>query len=297
MTRSFFPQTCVIIIFSCFFIPRLGMSGPRIETAHLIFEDVDRQLSAEQFQRFSSDTEVTFKKLVDFWATGDRPDQRGKIILELYQQERGRDAFSVFGFEMTSEGRRRVVSVYGIKGPKEMVHKLAHALFPTDDKLIRNMIGIPSEARFGNPLSFPMCGFNTDSWVLALKPTGSYIPLKELREEHEAWGMTFKGKIPVVTDRKRQHASYIEAGSLGEFLLKKYGTEKVKAFYRASMSQKRPWQNIFGVDLALLEEEWLKSLDEYGRTVPDQVDFLTKLWKQNPVGACREAENSFTKKQ
>jgi len=227
------------------------MSGARIETAHLIFEDVDQQLSAEQLQRFSSDTEVTFKNLIDFWALGDRVGQQGKIKLELHQQE-GRNAFSVFGFEKTSEGRRRVVSVHGIDSPKEMFHKLAHALFPTGDKLIRNMIGIPMEARFGNLLSFPMCGFNTDSWVLALKRTGSYIPIKELREEHEDWGMSFKGKAPVVTDRKRQHASCIESGSFGQFLLKKYGTEKVKAFYRRSMGQKRPWQDIFGVDLALL---------------------------------------------
>ena len=88
--------------------------------------------------------------------------------------------------------------------------------------------------------------------MLALKRTGSYIPIKELKEEHEDWGMSFKGKMPVVTDRKRQHASYIEAGSFGQFLLKKYGTEKMKAFYRRSMRQKRPWQDIFGVDLALL---------------------------------------------
>ena len=56
MIKSFLSQTCVVIILSCFFIPGLGMSGARIETAHLIFEDVDQQLSAEQLQRFSSDS-------------------------------------------------------------------------------------------------------------------------------------------------------------------------------------------------------------------------------------------------
>ena len=74
MMKSFLSQTCVIIILSCFYIPRLGMSGARIETAQLIFGDVDQQQSAEQFQRFSSDTEVGFKNLVDFWALGDRAD-------------------------------------------------------------------------------------------------------------------------------------------------------------------------------------------------------------------------------
>ncbi len=270
------------------------MSRAGIETAHLIFEDVDRQLSAEQLQQFSSDTEGTFTKLVDFWGLGGRVEQGGKIAVKLYQQ-RGRAAFSVFGFEKTPEGRRRVVSVYGIKKPKEMVHKLTHALFPTGDKLIRNMIGIPMEKRFGNPLSFPMCGFNADSWVLALKRTGSYVPIKDLKEEHEDWGMSFKGNTPVVSDRERQHASYNEAGSFGQFLLKKYGTEKVKAFYRMSMRQKRPWREVFGVDLASLEEDWLKSLDEYGRALPDQVDFLANLWKQNPREACFEANDSLVK--
>ncbi len=295
MIKSFLSRTCLIIIFSCLFIPRSGMSGARIETAHLIFDDVDHQLSSEQLQRLSSDTEETFKNLVDFWGLGSRVEQAGKIAVKLYQQ-RGRAAFSVFGFEKTSEGRRKLVSVHGIKKPKEMVHKLTHALFPTGDKLIRNMFGIPMEARFGNPLSFPMCGFNTDSWVLALKRTGSYIPINDLKEEHEDWGMSFKGDTPVVSDRERQHASYIEAGSFGQFLLKKYGAEKMKAFYRMSMRQKRPWREVFGVNLASLEEDWLKSLDEYGRALPDQIDFLAKLWKQNPREACFEAQDSLTKK-
>jgi hypothetical protein len=41
----------------------------------------------------------------------------------------------------------------------------------------------------------------------------------------------------------------------------------------------------------------LKSLEEYGRTLPDQIDFLAKLWKENPKGACFEAQDSLTKKQ
>ena len=65
-----------------------------------------------------------------------------------------------------------------------MVHKLTHALFPTEDKLIRNMMGIPTELRFGNPCSFPMCGYDPDAWVTAIRRTGSYIPLDGLGEAH-----------------------------------------------------------------------------------------------------------------
>jgi len=71
----------------------------------------------------------------------------------------------------THDGRRvRVVRVFGVGNEPQMVHhKLTHAVFPTPDKLIRNMMGIPMEARFGNPLTFPMCGGRADDWALALR--------------------------------------------------------------------------------------------------------------------------------
>ena len=56
--------------------------------------------------------------------------------------------------------------------------------------------------------SFPMCGFASDSWVAAIRRTGSYIPPQDLGEKHEDWGMVFVDKKPSVTNRKRQHASY-----------------------------------------------------------------------------------------
>jgi hypothetical protein len=36
------------------------------------------------------------------------------------------------------------------------------------------MMGEASEIRFGNPLSFPMCGFNKDEWVMAILQAGSF---------------------------------------------------------------------------------------------------------------------------
>ncbi len=193
-------------------------------------DDVQQQLSASELEQFVVDAEKAFVRAVGFWSV---PEVRGKIILELYKERRDH-AFSVFQMESKKEGKRSVVRVYGVKNPQEMVHKLTHGLFPTEDKLIRNMMGIPTELRFGNLRSFPMCGYDPDAWVTAIRRTGSYIPLDGLGEAHEDWGMSFQDKTPVVSDRKKQHASYAEAGSFGNFLVNRFGVGKVKAFIRAS---------------------------------------------------------------
>ena len=94
-------------------------------------------------------------------------------------------------------------------------------------------MGIPSEIRFGNMESFPMCGLNIDDWVLALRDAGAYRPLSELKPEHEPWGHTMGPHgLLVVTDERRQQISYAEAGSFGAYLLRSYGTSKMKSFYR-----------------------------------------------------------------
>ena len=265
--------------------------GQRTETARLIVEDVKGQLSPEQFQRFATAAEAALQKAIQFWAIPDRTAEGGKIRLELHPEHQGR-AFAVFQLEKNGSGRQKVVRLYGLESPEELVHKLTHALFPTEDKFVRNMMGVPTEERFGNPLSFPMCGRSLDAWVMALRQTGSYIPLRELGEDHETWGMTFQGQMPVVSDRKRQHASYLEAGSFGDFLLKGQGVEKIKAFYRASLQSERPWAKIFGQDLAGLESQWLGVLEKYGPENQDQARSLAKLWLEDPKGACYETQGS-----
>ena len=54
-------------------------------------------------------------------------------------------------------------------------------------------MGILTEAQVGNPFTFPMCGFGSDEWVLALLETKSYLPLNELGPDHESWGMQDAG--------------------------------------------------------------------------------------------------------
>ena len=281
-----------ILAFLPLYLPGAGLCGVKIQTEHLVVDDVQQQLSASELERFAADAEKAFTRAADFWSV---PEKRGRIILELHKEHKDH-AFSVFQMESSKEGKRRFVRVYGVKNPQEMVHKLTHALFPTEDKLIRNMMGIPTELRFGNPRSFPMCGYDPDTWVTAIRRTGSYIPLAGLGEDHEDWGMSFQGKTPVVSDKKRQHASYAEAGSFGNFLLNRFGVGKIKAFVRSSREEMRPWQKVFGLDIRELEAEWLKSLDTAGKTAEDQVKFLAGLWKQNPKTACTRAEETAVKK-
>ena len=288
------PRVCPVVFLACLGCltsPGPVLGGTRTETARLVVEDANQQLSQDQLQRFAADADEMLLKVITFWAIRDRTPELGKIRLELHPERTGQ-AFSVFQLEKTGTGRQRVVRVYGIQNPQEMVHKLTHALFPTGDKLIRNMMGITTEEKFGNPHSFPMCGRNLDAWVMALRLAGSYIPLQDLGVEHESWGMRFEGKMPIVSDRKRQHASYLEAGSFGSFLLGSQGIEKIKAFYRASLQEERPWLRTFHSDQPALESQWLKSIETYARGNRDQIDFLKKLWQQDPSTACYETQGA-----
>jgi hypothetical protein len=283
----------LIVSFGLIFFGAPGpvSGGQRTETARLVVEDADGQLSGEKLQKFAADADAALQKAMQFWSVPDRTAEEGKIRLELYREHQGR-AFAVFQLEKTGSRRQKVVRLYGLESPQELVHKLTHALFPTEDKLVRNMMGVPTEQRFGNPLSFPLCGRSLDAWVMALRQTGSYLPLRELGEDHETWGMTFQGQMPVVSDRKRQHASYLESGSFGDFLLKSQGAEKVKAFYRASLRGERPWAKIFGQDLSGLEAQWIEGVEEYGQKNQDQVRSLAKLWREDPKSACYETQGS-----
>jgi len=280
------------VVAACLFAAAGSVSGgQRAETARLVVEDMKEQLPPEKFQRFAADADAALQKAMQFWAIAGGAAEGGKIRLELYPEYQGR-AFAIFQLEKAGRGRQKVVRLYGLESPQELFHKLTHALFPTDDKLVRNMMGVPTEARFGNPLSFPLCGRSLDAWVAALRQSGSYIPLRELGQDHESWGMTFQGQIPVVIDRERQHASYLEAGSFGDFLLKSQGVDKVKTFYRASLQGERPWAKVFGQDLSALETQWIEAVEAYGRDHPDEVRALARLWRADPQSACHKAQGS-----
>lgn len=125
---------------------------------------------------------------------------------------------------------------------------------------------------------------------------GSYIPLTNIGPDHSDWGMAIENNAPVVKDRARQHASYLEAGSFGEFLITAYGTEKMKQFNRLSKNALRPWEKVFGSSLEQLEtrwHEWLKSRTARRR---GNVATLAGLIKKDPTTACFAAQKLAVKK-
>jgi hypothetical protein len=153
------------------------------------------------------------------------------------------------------------------------------------------MMGILTEAQVGNPLTFPMCGFCSDEWVLAFLETKSYIPLNELGPDHESWGMKDAGggKLSIL-DKAKQHKANAVAGSFGNYLFKTYGINKVKRLQRLSQEKDRPWQDVFGTGLPELEANWLKLLRTNEKTREENVSIVLKLFERNPGIACSEAQ-------
>ncbi len=166
-----------------------------------------------------------------------------------------------------------------------MARKLTSAPFPQKDKLIRDLMGILTEAQIGNPLTFPMCGFCSDDWVLAMSAKKTYIPLEQLGPDHESWGMKDNGDgRQAILDKAKQHQAYAETGSFGHYLFNTYGVKKIKLLQRLSQEKNRPWQEAFGASLPELEANWLKSLP-----MKQENETITRLLK-NPETACAEAQ-------
>ena len=179
-----------------------------------------------------------------------------------------------------------------------MADKLTSAVFPQKDKLIRNMMGILTEAQVGNPLTFPMCGFSSDDWVLALLNTKSYIPLKELGPDHESWGMKYTGGGKLsIHDKPKQHKAYAETGSFGNYLFQTYGINNIKRFHRLAHKKARPWHEVFGAGLQELEANWLKTLRTNGKAREGNASIVLKLFKEDPVTACSRAQKLVTREQ
>jgi len=261
------------------------------ETEKLVIRDTTGDLTPKRFEKFVEKVDSTLAKILQFWSVDPRVHPFGKIIVE-YEHPFPKTNCSFLYLRKESDQRVRVVRVLGgAENPHQLAHKLTNAVFLNPDKLIRNLIGEASEMRFGNPLSFPMCGFDTDCWVLALLQTNSYIPLTTIGTDHSDWGMEIHNNVPRVRDRARQHACYAEAGSFGEFLINTYGIKQIKQFNRLSKIRPRPWEEIFGISLEQLEARWLEALQVGSGEKEEQITTLVKLLKKNPVSACFSAQD------
>lgn len=281
-----------LIITAGLLLPALAeASGLTVETPDLTVSDATGKLSSEQLKQLSGEAQAMLDKVLAFWSADAGVERFGKIHV-VFDEPRREVYSSVFYWEKKNGGRMRVVKVFKSEGPPQMMaHKLTSAVFPQKDKLIRNMMGILTEAQVGNPLTFPMCGFSSGEWVLALLKTKSYIPLNELGPDHESWGMRDGGGGRLsIFDKSRQHKAYAEAGSFGEYLFKTYGINRIKRLQRLSREKDRPWQDAFGIGLPELEANWLKQLSTSAGAGAKNVSTAIRLFESNPGTACLEAQ-------
>ncbi len=292
MARKLFTTGIVF----CLVLIGIQAAGATFENERLVIRDISGNMSPEKFEKLVNETDSTLTKILRFWSTDLRISQFGKIIVEF--DDAGIRANYSFFFFRNEKGRRvRVVKVSGGDGyPHQLAHKLTSALFPNPDKLIRNMMGEASEMRFGNSLSFPMCGFDKDCWSAALLQVGFYIPLTKIGSDHSDWGMEINNNVPKVKDRAKQHASYVEAGSFGDFLINTYGVERMKQFNLLSRNKPRPWSEVFGLPLEQLEAKWLETVRFRSRGKEEEIAALIKLLKDNPDTACFSAQNLIKEK-
>ena len=268
-----------------------------LETPNLVVSDATGKLSNEQLEGLANQARTTSESILAFWSADPGIDRFGKIRV-LFDVPR-RDVYSsVFYWDKKDGQRIRVVRVFGTDGsPQMMAHKLTSAILPNQDKLIRNMMGIVTEAQVGNPSTFPMCGFAADDWVLALLKTPSYIPLSALGPDHESWGMKDHGGGRLsIHDQAKQHRAYAEAGSFGAYLFTTYGISKIKRFHRLSHEKDRPWQDVFGIGLEELEAHWINALSTSQRAGGGNVPIVSKLLATNAGTACAEAQKLSGKK-
>jgi hypothetical protein len=277
-----------------FYFVFLGIpeTGATVETERLIFRDITGNMPQERFEKLVSRVDSTLTEVIEFWSAEPGIKEIGKIIVEFDRPLRGNVPASFVVYRKESGKEVRVVKVFGgNEYPHQLAHKLTSAVFRHPDMLVRNMMGEASEMRFGNPQSFPACGFNKDEWVMALLQTGSFVPIAKMGTEQSDWGKEIVDEVPTVKERVKQHTYYLEAGSFGEFLINTYGIEKMKQFYRLSRNKSRPWKEVFGTDLEQLEAKWLEAIKIGSRDKMGNVSTLTKLWNKNPVNACYSAQD------
>jgi hypothetical protein len=276
----------------------LPMTGPSqassatIETRYLVASDATGKLSNERLRELADQAQAATERILAFWSADSAVARYGKIRVVFDEPRRRGYYVSVFYWDRENDRPVRVVRVFGAeKPPQEMAHKLTSAIFPHSDKLIRNMMGVPTEEQLGNPLTFPGCGFSSDDWVRAFLKTKSLVPLNELGPDHESWGMKVAGDgLPSVFDRARQSMAYAEAGSFGNHLILTYGVDAMRQFYVLSGREGRPWQEVFGLTMEELEANWIRGVQTDEKTRDENAAALSPLFERNPNTACLQAQ-------
>lgn len=269
--------------------------GAVLETRGLVVSDATGTMPDEVLQGLAEDAQHMLDRVLAFWNPDSGVDpgaQRFGKIRVVFDVPHRRAYSCVFYWGRVGGERVRFVRVFGFQGGVQMLaHKLTSAVFPQQDKLIRNMMGILAETQLGNPQTFPRCGFDSDEWVAALQELQTFAPLATLGAEHESWGMRDEGNGRlVVFDRATQHRSYAEAGSFGSYLFRRYGIDKVKQFNWLAQGKERPAREVFGASLEELEAGWLEELAAGRRQREAKVLLLRRLLKEDPVLACRAAQ-------
>lgn len=290
MTKRLFAAVILLVgLFAAGSSPALTTT---VETGYIIARDATGKLSDDRLKDLANQAQSAVERILEFWSAEPGIDRFGKIRVVFDEPRRKIYYASVFRWANEDGRRVREVRVFGCEGPpQQMVHKLTSALFFHEDKLIRNMMGVFTEERLGNRLSFPGCGFKCDDWVLAFLKLKSFIPLNELGADHESWGMRMgRDGVPMTFDRARQTTAYAEAGSFGGYLIQTYGMDKMKQLYGLSRQGGRPWKDVFGATAQELEAGWLKAV-QANEKARDEIAFtLSNLFEGNPNTACLRAQ-------
>jgi hypothetical protein len=267
-------------------------AGTVVETEHLLVSDATGNMPDARLRDLAGQAQAMLGRVLAFWSADSGVERFGKIRVIFDVPRKGGNYSCVCYWQGRGPERVRSVRVFGFDKPLQMLaHKLTSAVFPQQDKLIRNMMGILAEEQLGNPLTFPRCGFGSDDWVLALLKARAYVPINELGPDHASWGMKDAGGgMLMVLDRPRQHRSYAEAGSFGRYLFQTYGLGRILRLQRLSHEIKRPWQDVFGLGLPELEANWLAALKAGAQAREAEISVVSRFLDADPVTACTQAQ-------
>lgn len=299
-TRGSLPWRLACVLLSALVLLAAGVPSARaaeVYTPHLAVSDPVNRMPRERLAERAARMEALLMKIAALWEADPAVDRLGKIRVVILPQAR---ELRLSVFHMVRDGSTMVREVLAAPpdGPPQMlVHKLTSALFPSKDKLVRNMMGEVSEERLGNLRAFPRCGLAADAWVLALLRLGKYAPLRGLGPNHDTWGMADGDKgVPMTQDPDLHHRSYVEAASFGVFLFERYGMARLKEFCRQAGDLGRPWEAVYGQGLDTLEAQWLEALRGKEAQLEPDVALAAELYARDPAAACDQCQQARPEK-